>query len=713
MAPSHTPGRKKRENNYFDVGVQGRKTGLTVKDTGVRDEYGMEPLDNLFSSPEKSPFRRNTQTENITFTMNASEDMEVAQTSGIHPFEVLSGRRDARHEKTRFPPPKARSPMKTNIGSSPRRHSSVQPATRARSEVNTPNRVASQARSINRRLDFVQDIPLRSIEKDNRRSDRISAANVAARRDVYDIDTTPSYAAQKYTNVEPVMEDEPLPDVVEDYDGSSHHDDNDNGAYEDGEESMQVVQQYEPDEVTGKSVKKAPYFGLPSVEGSARQSKKRRLQELVEEQAKEEEDETPVEQPRRVPAKKRTSRAAGKRKSQSSINEEEDRSNMPPPPQPKRRKARESAAQDDVQPAVEEYNDEDADATVDEYASDASRLVPQSAAPKRKAGRPRKVSVMKDADSVIVDTADEEVEGIANGAAAPSATRKGKQTRTKAPSQQTRNARNASVADSTRKPSASVEPDASSSRTQRRPSKPRGLQILRSGTPMEETGTVRTRSGRPSVQPINYWCGERIERNFDGTMKEIIRAEDVQMPKRSASRAPSRRPGARKRAMSALEEVEEEEVDEKAQKWELEGGVLAGRVRQYDPETNSGVNDVLYEQELAIAPSGITTHKVPGSDFSYAKLFTLPFFGNGMVDIPPGGYKRAKNSRRMHMAFFVHTGRVLVSVAENEFSVGKGGVWQVPRGNMYSIDNQGKQPARVFFAQGCEVERQPEMEDEA
>ena len=31
-----------------------RKTGVTVPDSGVRDEHGMEPLENLFSSPGKS-----------------------------------------------------------------------------------------------------------------------------------------------------------------------------------------------------------------------------------------------------------------------------------------------------------------------------------------------------------------------------------------------------------------------------------------------------------------------------------------------------------------------------------------------------------------------------------------------------------------------------------------------------------------------------------
>lgn len=50
----HTPGRRGRTGNqYFDIGKVGRKTGITLKDTGVRDEHGMEPMAGIFSSPVK------------------------------------------------------------------------------------------------------------------------------------------------------------------------------------------------------------------------------------------------------------------------------------------------------------------------------------------------------------------------------------------------------------------------------------------------------------------------------------------------------------------------------------------------------------------------------------------------------------------------------------------------------------------------------------
>ncbi|KAK0822584.1 mitotic fidelity of chromosome transmission-related protein, partial [Friedmanniomyces endolithicus] len=82
----------------------------------------------------------------------------------------------------------------------------------------------------------------------------------------------------------------------------------------------------------------------------------------------------------------------------------------------------------------------------------------------------------------------------------------------------------------------------------------------------------------------------------------------------------------------------------------------------------------------------IITRDVPGSEFKYAKILTLPFFGTGLVEIPPEGFKRAKNSRKMQMVFFVYEGKVLVEigtqggeVSVNEFAITKGGVWVVPR----------------------------------
>ena len=84
--------------------------------------------------------------------------------------------------------------------------------------------------------------------------------------------------------------------------------------------------------------------------------------------------------------------------------------------------------------------------------------------------------------------------------------------------------------------------------------------------------------------------------------------------------------------------------------------------------------------EIAYAPSAIDVRPVPSGNFGYAKIIGQPFFGAGVVELPPSGFKRAKNSRRMQMAFYVASGGVQVTVGDSTFTIHKGGVWQVPRG---------------------------------
>lgn len=109
--------------------------------------------------------------------------------------------------------------------------------------------------------------------------------------------------------------------------------------------------------------------------------------------------------------------------------------------------------------------------------------------------------------------------------------------------------------------------------------------------------------------------------------------------------------------------------------------------------------------DLAFAASSIVTRDVAGSDFKYAKVMTLPFFGAGFVDLPPEGFKRAKNSRKMQMIFFVHEGKVMVEIGAtgmevNQFALSKGGCWVVPRGMSVSFTLFSSPPtiARASYA---------------
>jgi len=63
--------------------TENRKTGLTVADSGVRDENGLEPMDNIFSSPQKSVKNNkvNGYSKNANGTISSEEDMDLESAS--------------------------------------------------------------------------------------------------------------------------------------------------------------------------------------------------------------------------------------------------------------------------------------------------------------------------------------------------------------------------------------------------------------------------------------------------------------------------------------------------------------------------------------------------------------------------------------------------------------------------------------------------------
>ncbi|CAJ2511073.1 Uu.00g066980.m01.CDS01 [Anthostomella pinea] len=232
----------------------------------------------------------------------------------------------------------------------------------------------------------------------------------------------------------------------------------------------------------------------------------------------------------------------------------------------------------------------------------------------------------------------------------------------------------------------------------------------------EGPGDMRTtRSGRASFKPLEFWKNEHVlyddEEVYEdkggrvfkmAAVKGVVRAEPVYERKPKRRGRPKAKAGRRSRSsIIPEEEVEREE-------WEEDPGRIGGECIMWqpgyenEPPQDEDQVDVV-EEELAISKYAIQLKDIKDATFKFAKTLTLPFFGAGIVDLPPGAEKRPKNSRKMQMVFFVHTGCVEVTVAQTTFKIAEGGQWFVPRGNHYSIANLSDKPARVFFSQGCEL----------
>jgi len=652
-----------------------------VPDTGIRDEYGMEPMD-IFSSPQKGGSARKSNGKDATIT--SDEDMEMTSSTQPDPKETLYSAHSARRMLL---PPKSRSPLKTTLGSSPRR--SVGPASSPmrRDDADTPSRGASLP-AIARKLDFSISTSRMAAAspRSKSRSSLAATIKVAPR-------LTPSSAARKGKSKR-----------------RPFHFSNEG----DGEEETSLVaSRIQDDEVIEQAVDDSVDDSLLVNGDESRHAGGDGEAEPVDVQEDDEDEEHSFEdKDASVKGQKEKERAAPQ--AQPSKSDTVGIKRRGRPKTVAKETTHDTSGEVDIGPSAKRTRRESlgtpsqrARRTPAERGSNA-RIVSSKAAAKVKS-KPK-----------ITDTSIELAE------------------------------------------TAKVKPAAKTQKKQKTNSL---LQHeVRHDQVGEEIVPTLLRSGRTSVKPLAYWRGERalytptkkigkdyIPGGFQGVEpgREII--------ERAVSRGHAKR-GKRKRA---IEDINEEDEDEGEEPWETEGerpGVLEAAVLAWDVEEQKGTEEE-YEEigrckdtcvsqqepmrswkdpetdysdaELALAPAALNSRmrNDKANTFKFGKTLTMPFFHSGIVDLPPGGEKRVKNSRKNHMIFWVFSGRVVVDVSGNSFSIGRGGMWQVPRGrqfaeqsshtccsprpgNFYSLSNPFSKDARIFFAQGCYVE-QPDEEEEA
>ncbi|KXL41810.1 MAG: hypothetical protein FE78DRAFT_511319 [Acidomyces sp. 'richmondensis'] len=614
-----TPGRRRKaQDQYFDVGKVGRKTGITLPDKGVRDEHGMEPISGIFSSPIPSPRRNGERT--LT-----SSDMNIQNSSAPDVDQTLHLRRTPR-----LPPARASTPRHTNIGS-PKRMSTSRPHTTGKrvlplsDDERTPERAGSRTQPpANRKLSFGAEKVVTSIEA----LSPFRPKNVLRRsfgavhpdpfaspvREPQDSQTSPNGAVdqepQELDLLPQIEDDEPLVDMDNGY--QPMHDD----ATPDAEDREPGSERKTP---IGPQTTLSTDGSINVLSRHTTPSKKRDRTSMECESVHVDED-PPLE-----PSGYGSSPSSKRSRSRLSVDGMmEDQGDV----------------EITIDPSLLAQGDERVEETPQEEIEQ----------PRKKGkGRKGKAAALKDRDPNRAIRAQ----------TSPVKLRDGPSQGSKSPGKRT-GRRGVSVG-------------------------PVSNMSLRATTPFEDA-TATTRSGRPVIKPLQYWANEtRVWKN--GECEGIIRAEEVVKPKPHGNRG-RRKPKKRQR-VSKLEDISEESETEStmADEWEEEVGVIAGNVASWDPETQMGNPHDPIHEDLAFASSAIVTRDVAGSEFKYAKIMTMPFFGSGVVELPPEGFKRAKNSRKMQMCFFVHEGKVMVEVGGqgmqgdvNTFAISKGGVWVVPRG---------------------------------
>ncbi|KAK8179264.1 Mif2/CENP-C like-domain-containing protein [Phyllosticta citribraziliensis] len=625
--------------------------------------------------------------------------MDIQQSSMPEPADALSARKSIRpgRNSTFLPPPMGRSPIKTSLGSSPRRQSSMGPPSMRRA-TKSPDRASSHP-AVARRLDF------NNTDDASDQGDGSASRNKGnARRSIFDIEQTPEPELEP-TQEDTIADEEEFED--EEIAPANGVEDESLVPVEDGD-TLPVVEDEGEDNTEEPS--ELPAAKPRKGRGRPRQGTENPAQQLESQEAK---SDKPA---KRAPGRPKKSSQLASVQASNASNGLGSRAG---------RRTRVAAAEDisGISAADEQEAEEPSLAEVEEVAEESPRSQP------KKRGRP-KASAPKttgknaqDAGEASVQNVDEaEVEEAA-------ASQPRKRGRPKGSGQKTANATKPPQSDieeeerpakrtkkdtatetankkhpSQRGPKAKITPARPASEIPQPTvdragsmAPPKSSHILRATTPFDDAGVKTTRSGRASIKPIAKHLGEKVEYAWDGQNLGIIRADENELPKRK--RKGTGKGKKRKRASSTVSDEPELELED----WETGAGIIAGYLNEWDDQKNISIEDGAQQQDIAYAAGKIQTRDVADTEFRYAKIVGTPFMAAGMVDIPPNGIKRKKNSRRMHIVFCVLEGKVTATVGDTQFGITKGGVFVVPRGNFYSLENLEDVEARLFFSQACEI----------
>ncbi|KAI1210660.1 Mif2/CENP-C like-domain-containing protein [Annulohypoxylon truncatum] len=654
MPPKQSSQRRITQSQHegvYELGKQGRKTGITLEER-ERDEHGFENVDALFSSPEKDV---NNVTANGTNRRGRDESdeeqtMEIDDESQMGPATIMKQRYN------RPSLPRARSPLKTNLQSPARQNPHLGPTSSPTRGSIVPAPEHSSPRAVNRRLDFSQGPsqsrmrpPVNGASKVNGTKARTGKlTNGHARAQESDEDDDAILRGRRNQPREEEEEEEE----------------------EEPEEDMQGIDAGDDMDLVEEEQDDAPIEPEPEPEP-------------------EEEEEEPI-----PPAKKRR----GRKPKSPVVQEEEGESSM----------ASAQSQEAEAEPVKKKQRGRPAKGAQSKQSPEAAKQPAKQPAKRRRSDRNSGSS-----NSNVEEQGEEEQED--NVEERETKRQRSDKKEDKAASSKSTATKQKGKPGRKRK-SSGIGVDQPV--VQRGPPLPKGRGLVT--LHREEEDNMRTtRSGRHSYKPVAFWRGEQVkydigendifedkkQRFVIPSVAGIIRKTEVENEPRK------RRPGrpsklAKKGRPSAIIEEDVERDD-----WEYDPGRVAGECIFWRPDQENQPDDgelEVAEEELAISEAAIQLKDIKDATFRFAKTLTMPFFGSGIVDMPPGSEKRTKNSRKMQMVFFVHAGSVEVTVAQTEFRIGKGGMWFVPRGNHYSILNNSSIPARIFFAQGCEMVAQPE-----
>ncbi|KAF9434640.1 hypothetical protein BGZ76_007677 [Entomortierella beljakovae] len=221
------------------------------------------------------------------------------------------------------------------------------------------------------------------------------------------------------------------------------------------------------------------------------------------------------------------------------------------------------------------------------------------------------------------------------------------------------------------------------------------------------------RSHRTKILPLEFWKNERVivEKSTDllPAIKAVLRAHTEEPPVRSNKRKRASANNTKQSGTGKLvaprrrkqAKPEEEGDSSSLEESDARGGMgLKDEVASKKAEVMVFGTDELTSQVIAESKDSLKFREVEGGEYLFHRgLEDSDSIASGVIKIMAGGKKPTGNTNKSSMVFFVIKGLVQVTVHETDFVVSTGGRFLVPRGNQYKISNISKKESMLFFTQ--------------
>ncbi|KAF9126878.1 hypothetical protein BGW39_006280 [Mortierella sp. 14UC] len=252
------------------------------------------------------------------------------------------------------------------------------------------------------------------------------------------------------------------------------------------------------------------------------------------------------------------------------------------------------------------------------------------------------------------------------------------------------------------------------------------IPIVPEEKPEEETGVRR--SSRTKVAPLEYWKNEKLvfEKAVDeGVAGQVIKAV-LRAQTEEGENARAKKPrGGRKRKFT-----QRSEIDAPPSRRQRTGRGVGEKEGTQEPDAEDFVDDSMDEEQMELAKKGVREEfkqsaetlvygsnevvtrvvaesqssiqfrNVQSGEYQFHRgLEDADSVVSGTMKIKPDGRKPVNSGSNTSMVFYVIKGLVQVNVHETQFVLSTGGRFLVPRGNTYSIVNLSTKDSTLFFVQ--------------